>query len=103
MYERIFGRGNLAVLNRTLANAQLDIQLDDITIHIVWLSYSHYTRPPEKQEVTRSAPHRHSFFEMHLFLQGGSVYQAREAEVCRAGGRAAVPGQGAAGYLQPDL
>lgn len=80
MYERIFGRGNLAVLNRTLANAQLDIQLDDITIHIVWLSYSHYTRPPEKQEVTRSAPHRHSFFEMHLFLQGGSVYQAREAE-----------------------
>ena len=80
MYERIFGRGNLAVLNRTLANAQLDIQLDDITIHIVWLSYSHYTRPPEKQEVTRAAPHRHSFFEMHLFLRGSAVYEVRDAE-----------------------
>ena len=80
MYEQIFGRSNLSVLNRTLANAQLDFQLDDITIHIIWLSYSHYTRPPEKQEVVRAAPHRHSFFEMHLFLRGSAVYQAREAE-----------------------
>ena len=80
MYEQIFGRSNLPVLNRALANAKLDIQLDDITIHIIWLSYSHYTRPPEKPEGTRSAPHRHSFFEMHLFLRGSSVYEARDAE-----------------------
>ncbi|MGN0971215.1 MAG: AraC family ligand binding domain-containing protein, partial [Aristaeellaceae bacterium] len=80
MYEQIFGRSNLAVLNRALANAQLDIQLDDITIHIIWLSYSHFVRPPEKPEVIRTAPHRHSFFEMHLFLRGSAVYQAREAE-----------------------
>ena len=80
MYEQIFGRSNLAVLNRALANAQLDIQLDDISIHIIWLSYSHNTRPPVKPEVTRSAPHRHSFYEMHLFLRGGSVYETRETE-----------------------
>ena len=80
MYEQIFGRSNLPVLNRALANAKLDIQLDDITIHIIWLSYSHYTRPPEKPEGTRSAPHRHSFFKMHLFLRGSSVYEARDAE-----------------------
>ena len=73
MYEQIFGRSNLAVLNRALANAQLSIQLDDITIHINWLSYSRFSRPPEAPEPIGTMPHHHSFFEMHLFLRGSAV------------------------------
>ena len=84
MDERIFSRENLGVLNRRLANEKLTIHLPEMDIHVVWLSFS---KAREERAAPASVPHRHSFFETHLYVQGSITYQVEGQRYTASAGK----------------
>lgn len=80
MYDRIFDRENLSMLNRRLANETISIQLYDMDIHVIWISFSRCKAIPLQtfRASPRNLPHRHSFFETHLCIRGSSTYRVMD-------------------------
>lgn len=89
MYNRIFSRENLGVLNRRLANEKLSISLPDMEIHVLWLSFSERRSSPAVLEPRKPnpMPHRHSFFETHLYMRGSDTYQVGEERYTVSAGK----------------
>jgi len=84
MIDKIINHPNREVVSRRLANIPLEFTFEGLEINVFWLNYGsrkdkrNEEEPDDDAHMGPSVPfHRHSFFEMHLMLEGESVYSTK--------------------------
>ena len=85
MIDKIFNYPNRDFVSRHLANIPLQFCFEGVEINVFWLNYvsgrdkRNFAQSGEIIPVGTNMPfHRHSFYEMHLMLDGESMYQTKD-------------------------
>lgn len=82
MLDKILHYPNRDIVSRRLANIPLRFCFEGIEINVFWMNYGSDLNKRNAVQGEETVPgdmdmpfHRHSFYEMHLMLDGESVYQ----------------------------
>ena len=97
MIDKILRYPNRDVVSRRLANIPLEFSFEGVEINVFWLNYvsgqdkRNTAEPDDMVPIGLNMPfHRHSFYEMHLMLDGESVYRTKGNGDCVLRGGEAI-------------